>query len=322
MIISASRRTDIPAFYSEWMENRLKAGYVLTRNPRNPHQISRISLTPEEVDGIVFWTKNPTPMLDRLSVLKDYSYYFQFTLTPYGKDVEPGLPDKTRVMIPVFQELASRAGKERVIWRYDPIFFSRAHTPEWHLQRFHEMAARLSGYTEECVISFLDYYRNTEKQMQGLGLTELPSEEKAVFLRKLAQAAAGYGLRLKACAEDPAWTPTEPPARSSSVFTSESPRTTTTCAFLTYGAEKAITLSLSGVTVKPFQIQSMLPVASSCSFAFQSIGWGTSSTPRRFATSLAASISKPTISPFSSLKPIGGKESSSPRMNVPLSCTS
>ena len=71
MIISASRRTDIPAFYSEWMENRLKAGYVLTRNPRNPHQISRISLTPEEVDGIVFWTKNPTPMLDRLSVLKD-----------------------------------------------------------------------------------------------------------------------------------------------------------------------------------------------------------------------------------------------------------
>ncbi len=205
MIISASRRTDIPAFYSEWMENRLKAGYVLTRNPRNPHQISRISLTPEEVDGIVFWTKNPTPMLDRLSVLKDYSYYFQFTLTPYGKDVEPGLPDKTRVMIPVFQELASRAGKERVIWRYDPIFFSRAHTPEWHLQRFHEMAARLSGYTEECVISFLDYYRNTEKQMQGLGLTELPSEEKAVFLRKLAQAAAGYGLRLKACAEDPAF---------------------------------------------------------------------------------------------------------------------
>ncbi len=205
MIISASRRTDIPAFYSEWMENRLKEGYVLTRNPRNPHQISRISLAPEEVDGIVFWTKNPAPMLDRLSILKDYPYYFQFTLTPYGKDVEPGLPDKDRIMIPVFQELACRAGKERVIWRYDPIFFSRVHTPEWHLRRFHEMAARLSGYTEECVISFLDYYRNTEKQMQGLGLMELSSEERTVFLRKLAQAAAGYGLRLKACAEDPAF---------------------------------------------------------------------------------------------------------------------
>ena len=205
MIISASRRTDIPAFYSEWLENRLKEGYVLTRNPRNPRQISRISLAPEEVDGIVLWTKNPAPMLDRLSALKDYPYYFQFTLTPYGKDVEPGLPDKEQVMIPVFQELSRRAGRERVVWRYDPVFFGRVHTPEWHLQRFHEMAARLSGYTEECVISFLDYYRNTERQMRGLELMDLSFEEKTVFLKKLSQAAAGYGLCLKTCAENPAF---------------------------------------------------------------------------------------------------------------------
>ena len=205
MIISASRRTDIPAFYSEWLVNRLKEGFALVRNPRNYHQLSRIALTPEQVEGIVLWTKNPAPMLDRLPALKDYVYYFQFTLTPYGRDVEPGLPDKDRVMIPVFQELSRRIGRERVVWRYDPIFFGRTHTPQWHLQRFHEMAARLSGYTEECVISFLDYYRNTQKQMEGLGLVELASEERTVFLRKLAQAAAGYGLRLKACAEDPSF---------------------------------------------------------------------------------------------------------------------
>lgn len=205
MIISVSRRTDIPSFYSEWLVNRLKEGFALVRNPRNYHQLSRIALMPEQVDGIVLWTKNPAPMFDRLPALKDYVYYFQFTLTPYGRDVEPGLPDKDRVMVPVFQELSRRIGKERVVWRYDPIFFDQVHTSWWHLQRFHEMAARLSGYTEECVISFLDYYRNTQKQMESLGLVEPASDERAMFLRKLAQAAAGYGLRLKACAEDPSF---------------------------------------------------------------------------------------------------------------------
>ena len=204
MIISASRRTDIPAFYSEWLENRLREGFALMKNPRNPRQVRRISLAPEDVDGIVLWTKNPAPMLPMLSALEPYAYYFQFTLTPYGTDVEPGLPDKDSVIVPVFQELSERIGKERVVWRYDPIFFGDVQTPQWHLERFHELAARLSGYTEECVISFLDYYRNTERQMRGLGVRELPPEEKAVFLRNLARAAASYRLSLKACAEAPA----------------------------------------------------------------------------------------------------------------------
>ena len=99
MIISASRRTDIPAFYSRWLGNRLREGFVLVKNPRNPRQVRRISLAPEDVDGIVLWTKNPAPMLPMLSALEPYAYYFQFTLTPYGTDVEPGLPDKDSVMI-------------------------------------------------------------------------------------------------------------------------------------------------------------------------------------------------------------------------------
>lgn len=203
MLISASRRTDIPAFYSEWLVNRLQEGFVLTRNPRNYRQVSRIALDPGAVDGLVLWTKNPGPMLDRLSALEPYTYYFQFTLTPYGREVEPGLPDKERVLIPLFQELARRIGKERLVWRYDPIFFSHTYTPARHLELFHQMAARLEGCTEECVISFLDFYKNTERQMSGLGLLELPPEERAVFLRKLSQATASYGLTLKACAEDP-----------------------------------------------------------------------------------------------------------------------
>ena len=91
MIISASRRTDIPSFYSEWLFNRLKEGYVCVRNPMNIHQISQISLSPDVVDGIVFWTKNPTPMLERIHELDNYTYYFQFTLNSYGKDIELSL---------------------------------------------------------------------------------------------------------------------------------------------------------------------------------------------------------------------------------------
>ena len=91
MIISASRQTDIPSYYSDWFFGRLEAGFVCTRNPMDPHQISRISLSPEVVDGIVFWTKNPAPMLPKLPLLEGYPYYFQFTLNAYGKDLEESI---------------------------------------------------------------------------------------------------------------------------------------------------------------------------------------------------------------------------------------
>ena len=127
MIISASRRTDIPTYYSEWFFNRIKEGYALVRNPMNAHQISKISLNPDVVDGIVFWTKNPTPMLDKLDRLKDYTYYFQFTLNAYGQDVEASIPSKNNVVIPAFQKLSDMIGPEKVIWRYDPIYLNETY---------------------------------------------------------------------------------------------------------------------------------------------------------------------------------------------------
>lgn len=113
MIISASRRTDIPTYYSDWLFNRLKEEYVLVRNPMNIHQIGRINLSPDVVDGIVFWIKNPVPMLNRLSELERYNYYFQFTLTAYDKDVEPNIPSKNNIIIPAFQQLSKSLGRER-----------------------------------------------------------------------------------------------------------------------------------------------------------------------------------------------------------------
>ena len=116
MIISASRRTDIPAFYSQWFFNRIKERYLLVPNPYNPKMISKISLNPAVVDCIVFWTKNPNPMIGKLDELKDYKYYFQFTLNPYEKDIESKIPDLNK-RIEIFKRLSDKIGKEKVVWR-------------------------------------------------------------------------------------------------------------------------------------------------------------------------------------------------------------
>lgn len=125
MILSASRRTDIPGYYPGWLARRFQEGYLCVRNPMNPRQVSRISLNPDVIDCIVFWTKNPLPMFRYLDLFEKYPYYFQFTLTGYGREIEPGLPDKRSVLIPAFQELSGKIGSDRMIWRYDPIFFFR-----------------------------------------------------------------------------------------------------------------------------------------------------------------------------------------------------
>lgn len=201
MILSVSRRTDIPNYYSEWFLNRIKAGYLYVRNPINPYQISRIGLSPETVDCIVFWTKNPKPMLGRLDELKDYPFYFQFTLTGYGRDVEPGLPDKRTGLIPVFQELSDRIGSSRVIWRYDPIFFNGRYTSQYHRKAFREIAESLSGYTDRVVISFLDMYAKIEKNMERLKAVKLPEKELLALAEKLAQIAEANGMVIESCAE-------------------------------------------------------------------------------------------------------------------------
>lgn len=201
MIVSASRRTDIPAHYFEWLLNRLQEGFVLVRNPFNPAQISRIALSPDTVDGIVFWTKNPAPMLPRLGEIEPYPYYFQFTLTAYGRDVEGNVPSKSEVLIPAFQELSKKIGRERVVWRYDPIFLSSRYTPDYHARYFGEIAKRLEGFTEKCVVSFIDFYRNTQSNMRGLGV--LPMDEAAMraLARRFAETAAKRHIVLETCAE-------------------------------------------------------------------------------------------------------------------------
>lgn len=202
MIISASRRTDIPSFYSEWFFNRVREGFVYVRNPMNIHQIGKISLSHDVVDGIVFWTKNPIPMIDRLNEIENYSYYFQFTLNAYGKDVEPNIPSKNYVIIPAFKLLSQMIGKSRIIWRYDPIFINAKYTIEYHLKYFELLSDKLAGYTEKCTVSFVDLYKTTKHNMLPLNIVDTSISQKEELMGRFSQIAAEHGIYIDTCAED------------------------------------------------------------------------------------------------------------------------
>lgn len=201
MILSVSRRTDVPNYYFDWFVNRIKDGYLYVRNPMNVHQISKIDISPEVVDCIVFWTKNPANMLDKLEYLSDYQYYFQFTLTGYGKDIESNLPNKREELIPTFQKLSEKIGKEKVIWRYDPILVNQKYTMDYHLKAFEEIAENLADYTEKVVISFVDLYAKTQRNTKDLAIRTLSSEEMLHLAAEMAQIASKHNLIIESCAE-------------------------------------------------------------------------------------------------------------------------
>jgi len=181
MIISASRRTDIPGFYSDWFFNRIKEGYVLVPSPFNPDMISRIRLHPDVVDCIVFWTKNPAPMIDRLDELHEYNYYFQYTLNPYGKDIECNLPDVAK-HIGTFRRLVDKIGREKVVWRYDPILINKKYTVEFHKEAFARIAEGLKDHTERCMLGFIDHYKHIYAEMKEHDIGPLNMDD----IRKMA----------------------------------------------------------------------------------------------------------------------------------------
>ena len=202
MIISASRRTDIPALYGEWFFNRIRAGFVDVVNPFNQKQVSRVSLNPKVVDCIVFWTKNAAPIIDRLDELKDYKFYFQFTVTPYDADVESGLlaNQSKSDIIRTFQRLSDKIGRDKVIWRYDPILLSRKHSIDWHFDQFAYFVDKLAPYTNRCVISFLDLYAKTKHNTQPLGIRDISVDEMKLLAQGISQIADGK-IEVQTCSE-------------------------------------------------------------------------------------------------------------------------
>lgn len=201
MILSVSRRTDIPAFYSEWFFNRLREGYAYIRNPMNYHQVSKVSLSPSEVECIVFWTKDPSKMLDKLHLLAGYHYYFQVTITPYDRKIERNVPAQ-EVVVDAFKNLSRRIGSEKVIWRYDPIMLTSEYDLEYHAQSFKTLASELEGYTQRCVISFMDLYKKSKRNLQGIGGKQWIDEPLMFEIAKrLSEIARRYHFRLETCSE-------------------------------------------------------------------------------------------------------------------------
>ncbi len=203
MIISASRRTDIPAFFSDWFLNRLNEGHALVRNPMNPKMVSRIILSPDTVDCIVFWTKNPYPLMGRLEELEKlgYRFYFLFSLNGYGSILEEHVPPVEQV-VDTFRSLSGMIGKERVVWRYDPVIFSHKMDVAFHIKHFGGLAESLKGFTDACIFSFLDLYKKCERNLRGHNIFTPDGETMQTLSAKFMEIAKKNGLALRACAED------------------------------------------------------------------------------------------------------------------------
>lgn len=198
MIIHTGLRTDIPAFYSQWFINRLQEGFVMVRNPYNPLQITKYSISPEVVDLLCFCTKNPAPLMPRLELLKEYGQYWFVTITPYGPAIEPGVPPKEQVM-DTFCALSEKVGIQSIAWRYDPIFLSDQYTLQSHMDAFERMARRLSGYTDTCIISFIDLYQKVLRNFPEV--REVSKADQITLAKAFVSIGREYGMTIKSCAE-------------------------------------------------------------------------------------------------------------------------
>ena len=204
MIISASRRTDIPAFYTPWLMNRLRAGWCRVPNPLRPSQVSEVSLKPEDVEVIVFWTRNPAPLSPYLCELeeKGYRFYFLYTLMDNPRVMDPGCPPLADALRS-FQALAERVGPDKVIWRYDPIVITPLTDEDFHRKAFRRIAGGLRGSTARCIVSPVHLYSKVEQRFRAKGMEwTIPGEEGlADLMRFMAGEARDQGMEIQSCAQ-------------------------------------------------------------------------------------------------------------------------
>lgn len=212
LIISVSRRTDIPAFYAQWFINRIRAGYCTVPNPFNRKQVSHTSLSPEDVDIIVFWTRNPQPLIPCLKELDrlGYRYYFQYTVLNNPRLIDTTTPSLSS-SLKIFKKLSDLIGPEKVIWRYDPVMISNITDIEFHKSTYKQIAEALRNYTQRCVISLLDIYPKLKKRLQALkesGVEIVDCNKKVdkrfdELMYTLAGVAEENRMEIVSCAEDP-----------------------------------------------------------------------------------------------------------------------
>lgn len=198
MILFASGRTDIPAFYSNWFINRVEAGFVDVRNPFNQKLVSRIYFS--DVDLIMFCSKNPLPMINKLDILK-VPVLFHVTITPYGKDVEPNIPDK-RLIIEGVKKLSLVLGIDNVVVRYDPIFLSDKYNVDYHIKAFDKLCKNLNGYVNKIIVSFMDEYKNVRSNKNILKYRAFTREDYKKIGEAFSKSAMDNGMSVQTCFED------------------------------------------------------------------------------------------------------------------------
>ena len=196
MIISASRRTDIPSLHTKWFLNRLKEKYVITQNPISKNNFYKIPLNKNIVDIIVFWSKNPN-----INFLKEvrnlgYEFYLHFTITPYDKNIERNIPDK-KLLIRNFQTISKLFGKEKIIWRYDPIILNDDFDANYHINNFKNFADSLNGYTDECIFSFVQIYSKIKNNIKNIN-----DNDKIILIENIKEISEKNNIKLKSCSQD------------------------------------------------------------------------------------------------------------------------
>ena len=196
MIISASRRTDIPSLHTKWFLNRLKEKYVITQNPISKNNFYKIPLNKNIVDIIVFWSKNPN-----INFLKEvrnlgYEFYLHFTITPYDKNIERNIPDK-KLLIRNFQTISKLFGKEKIIWRYDPIILNDDFNANYHINNFKNFADSLNGYTDECIFSFVQIYSKIKNNIKNIN-----DNDKIILIENIKEISEKNNIKLKSCSQD------------------------------------------------------------------------------------------------------------------------
>ncbi|MBR6948848.1 MAG: DUF1848 domain-containing protein [Bacilli bacterium] len=198
MILNISGRTDIVAFYSQWLMNRLDKGFIDVRNPFNPKLVSRIML--DDVDLLFFCTKNPIPILEKIEKIEK-PVYFHITLTGYNKDIEPNVPDKKEI-IEAIKVLSSKIGKDNIAIRYDPVFINDEYTLDYHVKAFDKLCELLDGYINKILISFIDDYKNVRNNYNILKYRKFSENDYKVIGTSFSNSAKKHNMVVHTCAEE------------------------------------------------------------------------------------------------------------------------
>ena len=203
MIVCASRRTDIPAFHSEWMMNRIREGYALVRNPVARNVVYKVDMSPRNIDLLLLMTKDPRPMMPFIEELKErrMNIGFQVTITPYGHDVEPGVPDKADVA-EAFRRISDMIGKERMVWRYDPVILNKKFDINYHQRKFDILCRELAGYTGRCIFSFVEIHGKLKGLSEDGILRNVSAEEADGIGRVFSSIAQENRIGLSLCCSE------------------------------------------------------------------------------------------------------------------------